>query len=136
MSPATTEQTARRFIDALHALEQDGESRLETMVALFADTATITNAALKQAGHVREGRDGAERFWTDYVATFRGAATEFHQVTLGDKAVGLFWTTRGGTAGGDTRLDYDGATLLELDGSDDGRIVRFSGYYDTRALTA
>ena len=136
MNTARSDQAARRFIEALHAIERDGEAALEPMVAMFADSAVITNAALKQADHVREGREGATRFWTDYAATFRGARTEFHQVTVGDNAAGLFWTTRGARVGGDASLDYDGATLLELDGGDDGRIVRFTGYYDTRALTA
>lgn len=137
---SASEPFARRFIDALHGLERDGQAGLDAMVALFSDSARISNAAMKQAGNVREGRDGAARFWSDYAATFEGASTEFHRVTLGGDAIGLFWTTRGAKAVGDgARLDYDGATLLELDGSgsgDSGLIVRFTGYYDTRALSA
>ena len=131
MPTDTTDEHARRFVDALQSLERDGESTLEAMVALFSPDATLTNAALKQAHTVRAGHDGVRAFWSEYARTFRGAHTTFRQVTLSDNAVGLFWSTRG--AGTASPLDYDGATLLELD--DGGAIARFHGYYDTRELT-
>lgn len=137
MPSENTEETARRFIEALQALERDGEPRVEAMVALFGEGATLTNAALKQAGAVRQGRDGARAFWSEYARTFLGARTTFAQVTHSDRAIGLFWSTSGpetdSRGGKVAALDYDGATLIELDEA--GAIAHFHGYYDTRELT-
>jgi hypothetical protein len=104
------------------------------MVELFDDAATLANPALEQAGSERHGRDGARTFWRHYADAFAGASTEFGHVMLGDHAIGLFWTTTGGSApAGGRPLAYAGATLIEHDGA--GAITGFRGYYDTQALT-
>lgn len=127
---------AERFTDALHALDKDADA-LDDMVALFAEDATLENAALDLEGETREGTDGARAFWDTYRKQFARAETTFHHVTAGDggeaggPAAGLFWTTRGESPDGQS-LDYHGATLLAFDG--DGKVKRFRGYYDTRQL--
>lgn len=128
---AGSDALARRFVEALHALDAEGEAAVEAMTALFADEATVTNAALRRAGTERRGRDAVRTFWTDYAHTFREARTEFRAVTTGGDAIGLFWTTRGRDAQGEP-IEYDGASLLLLDGQ--GRIATFSGYFDPENL--
>jgi hypothetical protein len=126
---------AQRFIDALRSIEREGHGAVESMAALFADAATLANPALDQTGHQRQGRDGARAFWNAYADAFAGATTEFSHVTIGSNAIGLFWTTRGGSLDPDDQpLSYVGATLVEHDG--DGLITGFRGYYDTQALKA
>jgi ketosteroid isomerase-like protein len=71
-------------------------------------------------------------FWEAYQNTFREARTEFFELTSGERAGGLFWTTRGVDPRGEP-IEYDGATLLVFD--DEGKITLFRGYYDTRELT-
>ena len=125
--------TARRFVDALHALERDGESALEAMVALFDAQATVANAALDLAGDERAGAEGVRRFWADYCRSLAGAETAFHAVTVAPDAVGLFWTSR--LAGAPPGGGYEGATLLRLGPGAGAGVVAMRGYYDTRALT-
>lgn len=127
-----TQQLAQQFIDALHALEDGSESDTAAIVALFSDDARLLNAALKLAGKQRSGRDGAEQFWREYRSTFERARSEFAQITTNEQAAGLFWTTKGSDNTGQP-IEYDGVSLLVFD--QDGKIVQFRGYYDTRELS-
>jgi len=126
-------ERAQEFIDALRALEEAEQEKAATptdvIVGLFAEDATLTSAALRLAGEVRNGREGAAHFWTEYKRTIGNARTEFHAVVAADNAAGLFWRT--GVPEGDRKGGapaYDGATLLAFNG--DGKIARFDGYYD------
>jgi len=123
---------AQSFIDALHTLEQGGEDDVDAIVALFADDARLTNAALRLAGEERQGQDGARQFWSEYRRTFGQARSDFFKVTVGDDAAGLFWTTKG-TGNNGQPMEYDGSSLLVF--NDDGEISLFRGYYDTRELS-
>jgi hypothetical protein len=51
------QEQARRFIDALHALE-GGEDALDQICALFSDDAVLTNAALRLVDKEYHGRAG------------------------------------------------------------------------------
>ncbi len=126
-----TQQLAQQFIDALHDLERGEEAQAYELSELFADDAQLTNAALQLAGDAREGRDSIARFWREYKETLGEAFSEFHKITIGENAAGLFWTTKGKSPKG-KEINYDGATLLEF--GEDGKIARFQGYYDTREL--
>ena len=132
MSDTDTLERAKRFTEALHAVDEGGDGAIDAMVELFADGASLENAALDLSGETREGKDGAKAFWTEYASQFDTAKTEFHHVTADGSAGGLFWTTNGKSPAGES-LDYHGATLLEFD--DAGLVERFRGYYDTRQLT-
>ncbi len=124
---------AHRFIAAQHALDNDGEAAVDAMLELFGPASTLGNSALKLAGAERRGQEGARSFWSDYCKALHGAETEFHAVTTGDDAVGLFWTTRLSRDGAEA-TEYDGATWLRL--GEDGLIAHLHGYYDTRALAS
>lgn len=126
-----TRDYAQHFIHALNALERHGDSSLETMVQLFSPMAQITNALLRRSHHERTGQVGAREFWKEYRRSFREVHTEFSDITCGERAAGLFWTSRGTSLMG-LPFEYDGATLLVFD--DDGQIVLFRGYYDSRDL--
>ncbi len=122
-------ELAQTFIDALRTLEDGGG--VDRIVSLFADDASLTNPALMLAGAAREGRGGAQAFWTEYGNTFSEAHSDFHRVTVDGDAAGLFWTTR--AAGHDHQtMAYDGVSLLVFDGA--GKIKSFRGYYDTHQL--
>lgn len=132
MDSQQTYQLARRFIDALHTLEDGGEQDVAAIVDLFADDARLMNSALKLAGKDRVGREGARQFWTEYRGTFDRARSEFYQVMSNEESAGLFWTTKGADNAGQP-LEYDGVSLLVFDA--DGKIAEFRGYYDTRELS-
>ena len=132
MSDANTLDLAKRFAEALHAVDAGEDGAIDAMVELFADGASLENAALDLSGDTMTGKGDAKAFWSEYAGQFETAKTEFHHVTADGSAGGLFWTTNGTSSSGES-LDYHGATLLEFD--DAGLVKRFRGYYDTRQLT-
>lgn len=122
-----SEQLAHQFIHALHALETEGD--LETIVALYAPDATLTNVNLPQP---LEGAEGARRFWEDYRSLFSEIYSEFsHVVVQGDEAA-LEWTSVGKIAANGEPFEYDGVTMLTFR---DGKVSSFRGYFDQLALT-
>ena len=108
-----TATRAETFRDTLLALEQEGAGRLDTMSALFADDARISNSALRRRGTDVRGREGVEHFWRQYLDLLGGGRTQFSHVVTSADAAGLFWTTALPEGGG----SYDGATLLAFDGA-------------------
>jgi hypothetical protein len=129
--PGDTSAKAQAFIDALHVLE-GSEGEVSALVDLFAEDATLANAALELAASKLQGREQISRFWADYKASLGEAGSKFHHVTTNQNVAGLFWTTE--SAGHDGKpVHYHGATLLEF--NEAGLIQFFRGYYDTRELT-
>ncbi len=130
--PQKTEQIAilvDEFIAALHELEsgENTEDAAATLSALFSDNAVLANSAQELTGNEIEGRDEIHRFWVNYKKELGQSHSDFHHITIAEKAAGLFWKTQAQKSN-----DYHGATLLEF--GDDGLIAYFRGYYDTREL--
>ena len=120
---------ADEFIAALHELEngENTEDAAASLSVLFADDATLANSAQELTGKKIEGRDEIHRFWVNYKNELGQSRSDFHHITIGEKAAGLFWTTKTQNTN-----DYHGATLLEF--GDEGLIIFLRGYYDTREL--
>lgn len=131
MGNTQTEDKARSFIDALHSLERGGSEGAEQIASLFADDATLANAALDNKGRELKGIEEILRFWTEYKETLGQVETRFHHVMVLGWAAGLFWTTSGKSPEGDD-VKYHGSTLLQFNA--EGKIEFFRGYYDTREL--
>ena len=127
-----TLELAKEFSQALHAVDRREQGAIERIAGMYSPEARITNAALKLAGEERNGLDGARVFWEQYQNSFREASTAFFELTCSERGAGLFWTTKGTDAAGDS-FSYDGVSLLVFD--DEGRITLFRGYYDTRELS-
>ncbi len=125
-------QLAQQFIDSLHALEKGSLEHVAPLVELFAADVRLTNAALQLTGKEETGLEGATRFWSEYKKSLSDCFSTFHHVTVDENAAGLFWTTEG-SANDNQPVKYDGVSLLEY--SEDGKIIFFRGYYDTRDLT-
>lgn len=124
-----------RFIGALHALEQaDNETGPEagSLAALFAEESEIRNAAFRLTEEACRGREGVRLFWQEYKETVGKCRSEFHAVTFGENAAGLFWTTEGTAPGKPETFRYDGATLLTF--AENGMILLLDGHYDTEQL--
>ena len=120
-----TADLARRFIDALHALEERRE--LESIVGLFAADCDVGNVV---SPRVFRGSEGAREFWSVYRETFGELRSEFRNVIAGGGRAALEWTTTGTAANGHP-IDYDGVSILEFDGD---RIGRFRAYFDPSKL--
>ncbi len=121
---------ADRFIEALGRLE--AERDLESMIALFGDSAEIGNNV---ASRTFQGKEGAREFWTTYRDTFHDVRSTFHnRIVTGERAA-LEWTTEGTTSSsgssGGAPFQYDGVSILEIEGDE---ITRFRAYFDGREL--
>ncbi len=123
---------AENFITALHELEAGSDEEADQIAMLYAEDATLTNAALELGNKKIEGRDAVMRFWVEYKAELGQAHSKFHHITTSDHAAGLFWTTEGQSPQGEA-IHYHGVSLLQYD--EMGLIKFFRGYYDTRELT-
>ncbi len=115
----------QRFIDALHRLE-DGRD-LDPIVVTFANDCNISNVA---APRTYTGQDGASTFWTHYRAAFGDIHSSFRNVIVDGDHAALEWTTTGTDTAGDP-IEYDGVSILDMDG---GAMTRFRAFFDSAHL--
>ncbi|HEX8720837.1 MAG TPA: nuclear transport factor 2 family protein [Pyrinomonadaceae bacterium] len=121
-----SEQTARRFVEALGRLEAGRE--LEPIVGLFSEDCEVGNVVSPEKFR---GREGAREFWgAKYRDTFGEVRSAFRNVSATEGGAVLEWTTEG-TANDGTPVSYDGVSILEIDG---GLIRRFRAYFDAGSL--
>ena len=120
-----SEQVARKFIDALRALEETRD--VEALTALYTDNASIGNVLRPDQFH---GPQGARQFWTEYRGTFDQARSEFRNVIASGGAAALEWTTEGTSFDGKP-VRYSGVTILDIDGD---KVTRSSAYFNPSAL--
>lgn len=118
-------EVADRFIEALRRLESDRE--LDPIVGTYSDDCEVGNIIAPERFH---GPGGARRFWTEYRETFGEMRSEFRNIIAADGCAALEWTTSGTSAGGDP-IEYDGVSILEVDGD---KISRFRAYFNPRQL--
>ncbi len=128
MDQQTAQQTAERFINALHAIENGDQAGIDRIVDLFADDAQLSNPIIQRDGPPRAGREQIAAFWQNYRTTFKDIHSEFFDVTSSNRAAGLFWRSTGTHLTG-SPIDYEGVSLLEFD--DSGKIARFQGFFDS-----
>jgi len=120
-----SEQVARRFIDALWALEESND--LDGIVATYAEGCLVGNVV---SPRTFEGKEGAREFWTIYRSTLGDVKSEFRNVITTDDRAALEWTTKGTGPQGQP-VDYDGVSILEVEGD---AITRFWAYFDPSKL--
>lgn len=119
--------SAQEFVAALRRVEEEGD--VEAMAALHADDARLRGPSDR---HPHTGPEGARRFWGAYRNSFQSIRSRFHAVLESEGRVMLEWTSDCRTAAG-VETSYDGVSVVE---TRDGRIVRFSAYFDPHALAA
>jgi ketosteroid isomerase-like protein len=117
--------TADRFMSALQRAEQSHDPN--PLVELFHDDAELHTLAKEE---VAKGRDGAAKFWTDYLKVFEAVKSEFTRVTSDATGAAMEWTADGTLANGKP-IRYRGVSVIELDGD---RVKAFRTYYDTAAF--
>ncbi len=121
-----SEQLAKKFIEALGRLE--AERDVEAITALFAEECEVGNVTSPEKFH---GREGAREFWgAKYRDTFGEVESTFRNVFATGDRVTLEWKTVGTAADG-SPVEYEGVSILEIDG---GQITRFRAYFDAGAL--
>jgi len=119
-----TQEVAYRFIQALNALEQDGE--VEPIVSTFAESCEIGTPVTPGKLH---GKEQARDFWTGYRTAYRNIHSTFRNIVIGDYSIALEWTATGVNRHGKD-FHFDGVTILDTAGS---RITHFRSYFDARA---
>lgn len=118
---------AEQFAAALQRLESDRD--LDAFLGQFDAGVELLRP---EPGSVERGLDGARRFWQAYLDQFEQVGSQFTRVADGGSLSELEWTSEGTLATG-RPIRYAGVSLLE---HGDGRITRFSTYYDTAAFIA
>jgi len=117
-----TQQIAYNFIEALSALEHDGE--LEPIVATFGDSCEIQTWVTTAKLH---GKEGARVFWNHYKTTFRHVQSTFRNIVVDDNRIALEWTAAGTDRSGQ-EIHYDGVSILD---TTETSITRFRTYFDS-----
>jgi hypothetical protein len=118
--------SAQAFADALTQLEQDRD--VDAFVEkVFAPDPELHRPELAH-GAVERGRDGAVRFWQQYLGQFEQIRSTFHRVVDGGPLGVLEWVGEGVLTGG-APVTYEGVSVLDVD--DAGAVVRFATWYDT-----
>lgn len=120
-----SKELARRFVDALHALEEGGSE--DALVDLFTERCEVANRSTTK---VFRGKEGARQFWRDYAELFDKIHSEFKSIIASGDRIALEWRSTGVLRNGQ-KVDYEGVSVLYLD---DDRIARFTAYFDPTEL--
>jgi hypothetical protein len=126
MDPDVSSDTVRRFMSALHEVEQEG--RTGPLVDLVTDDAEVRSI---DGRGVRRGGDGMDELFTKYLAQFDTITTTFDRATEQDGRASLEWSSEATLADGGSDVRYTGVTTIEV--SDDA-VTSFSTIYDSAAL--
>ncbi|MCA1625784.1 MAG: nuclear transport factor 2 family protein [Acidobacteria bacterium] len=118
-------ETAKKFIDALHKLE--AERDLETIVGLFGEDCEINNVVTVDNDNQKTD---ARKFWQAYRDNFGEVKSTFRNEIITENRAALEWTTTGTSSEGN-QFEYEGVSILEIDGE---RITRFFAYFDPNKL--
>ncbi len=121
-----SEQVAENFVQALRSLEESRD--LEQIVALHAEEAEVGNIVAPEKFH---GTQGAREFWTKYRDTFGEVRSTFRNRIITDSRAALEWTTEGTSGNGGEKINYEGVSILEIEGD---KIKRFRAYFNAGAL--
>jgi len=118
-------ETAKKFINALHKLETDRD--LETIVGLFSKDCEINNVVT--VDHDNQTTD-ARTFWQAYRDSFGKVESTFRNEIIMENRAALEWRTTGISSEGN-QFKYEGVSILEIDGD---KITRFFAYFDPNKL--
>lgn len=114
-----------KFIDALRKLESD--ENVDEIVKLFAENCEVGNVTTTEN---MQGEKGAREFWTNYRKTFGEIKSTFKNKIVSENVAALEWTSKGTSQNG-SEIDYEGVSLLEMDGD---KITRFFAYFNPAKL--
>lgn len=117
----------QQFIDALRAAEESGKP--DPLVPLFSESAELATVGRTD---IRQGADGARRFWGDYLKAFAKVRSDFFKVTEGEATATLEWESKGELPNGNP-IRYKGVSVIDHAG---GKLTGFRTYYDTAAFVA
>jgi ketosteroid isomerase-like protein len=118
-------ELAERFMQTLQQTEASGD--VNSLVALFADDADLSNLAMTEPLH---GRDSIRQFWLYYLSVFDRIQSRFIHVSAGNGTSTLEWISEGALSSGEL-FNYRGVSILE---TQNGQVQHFRTYYDSAAF--
>ena len=118
-----TSDPTRTFARALQELERT-EDVDRFVSSVFTDGVELSRP---ETGQHNRGSGGAREFWQQYLDQFDDVSTDFERIVEAEVGV-LEWTSSGHLSTG-TEISYRGVSVLDFDA--DGRVTRFTTYYDT-----
>lgn len=124
-SQIAADDMAKRFMQTLQHTEATGD--VESLVALFADTADLSNLAMTEPLH---GRETIRQFWQNYLSVFERIQSRFTHVSEEKGTITLEWISEGTLSSGEP-LSYRGVSILE---TQNGQVQHFRTYYDSAAF--
>jgi ketosteroid isomerase-like protein len=116
-----TQEVAYRFIEALSALENDGE--IDPILDTFSEYCEIESPRLPNR---LSGKAQAREFWNGYRSNYRKIRSRFRNIVIGENSIALEWTATGISKSG-KQFEFDGVTVLETAGP---RITHLRSYFD------
>ena len=114
---------AETFQSTLQQIEQSRDP--EALAALFGPDAELLNLALTEP---MKGKDGAKKFWANYLSTFEKISSIFHHTIATDHSAVLEWVSEGVIAATGQPFNYRGVSVIEHDGE---KAHKFRTYYDS-----
>lgn len=115
-------ELTERFMRTLQEMEQSGNTR--AMVELFHDEAELHRLS---GDADATGREGAQKFWQEYLSAFQKIRSRFTNVIENDSSAVLEWVSSAEPATAKP-FEYQGVSIIEVE---NGKVVRFRTYYDT-----
>lgn len=113
---------AETFQRTLQQIEQSGDPT--ALVNLFTEDCELLNLALTEP---MRGREGARRFWGNYLSVFGKVGSQFHHNVETDGSAAFEWVSEGTLADGQP-VNYRGISVIEKAGE---KVSRFRTYYDS-----
>lgn len=110
------------FMRTLQQIEQSGDPA--PLVELFTSDAELLNLALTEP---MRGREGAQRFWSNYLSVFSKVESKFFHHFQAEDAGVMEWVSEGTLADGQP-VNYRGTSVIEIK---DDKVSRFRTYYDS-----
>lgn len=112
---------AEEFKQSLQTLEQKKD--VTVITKFFADDVELKRLTDEDY----HGKDGATKFWKEYLNTFKTQDTTFYNTAETDGTALLEWRSEGELPNGKP-FSYRGVSVLEHDGE---KVSKFRTYYDS-----
>lgn len=116
---------AEDFKQGLQTLEK--EKDVTAITKFFSSNATLKRLTDEEY----KGEDDTEKFWKEYLETFKTQETTFYNTAELDGTVLLEWVSEGELPNGKP-FSYRGVSILESEGD---KVAHFRTYYDSATFT-
>lgn len=115
-------EMAERFMRTLQEMEQSKDTR--AMVDLFSESADLHRLTGDENA---KGREGAQKFWQEYLSAFQKVTSRFTNVIETDNTAVMEWIAKAEPETAEP-FEYEGVSIIQVE---NGKVSRFRTYYDS-----